>query len=232
MITDAIIPALDEAEAVGDVVCSLPRPLVRGVWVVDNGSRDGTGDVARAAGARVVVEPRRGYGSACLAGLRALPSDTEIVLFLDADGSDHVPCLPDLLAPILDGQADLVVGCRRGAGVDDGALTRPQRVGNALASLWLRRRFGLCATDLGPFRAIRRTALDALLMQDRDYGWTVEMQIKAARRGLAYVEVPVPYHRRRGRSKVSGTLRGTCGAAFKILGLLAWHDLAGAWRRT
>jgi glycosyltransferase involved in cell wall biosynthesis len=221
---DVVIPALDEAASVAAVVRALPRPPVRTVVVVDNGSRDGTAGAARRAGATVVAEPRRGYGSACLAGLRALPADTGVVVFLDADGSDDPAFLPALVAPILAGRADLVVGAR--VGVEPGAFTPPQRLGNALAARWLRARFGLAASDLGPFRAVRRAALDRLGMSDRGYGWTVEMQIKAARAGLAYAEVPVPYRRRgAGASKISGTVRGTLGAGLTILALLARHDL-------
>jgi|RhiMetdeSRZDD1v2_1073273.scaffolds.fasta_scaffold311868_1 glycosyltransferase involved in cell wall biosynthesis len=226
MRVDAIIPALNEAPSIGSVVRAIPRPPIRTVFVVDNGSTDGTAEAASAAGATVVREPRRGYGSACLAGMRALPADTDVVVFLDADGSDDPACLPRLLAPIAGRQADLVVGSRVSGAVEPGAFTVQQQIGNAVAARWLRFRFGLTATDLGPFRAIRRESLDELGMADPDYGWTVEMQIKAARRKLSYVEVPVPYRRRRGgASKVSGTLRGVVGATVKILGLLIWHDL-------
>lgn len=222
---DVIVPALNEAPSIARVVRAIPRPPVREIYVVDNGSTDGTATVARRAGARVVTEPARGYGAACLAGVRALPGDTEIIVFLDADGSDDVTLLPCIIAPIVSGTADLVVGSRVLGRAERGALTSVQRLGNALAAHWLRVRFRLQATDLGPFRAIRATSLRRLRMADRNYGWTVEMQIRAARVGLRYAEVPVPYRRRLGRSKVSGTLRGTIGASAKILGLLAWHDL-------
>lgn len=222
---DVVIPALDEAGSIGSVVRAALRQPVRSVVVADNGSRDATGAEAAAAGAMVVREPRRGYGSACQAGLRTLPRDTGVVVFMDADGSDDPSELPVLVRPILDGVADLVVGSRTLGRVEAGALTPQQRVGNAIAAAWLRARFGLAATDLGPFRAIHRDALDALGMVDTDYGWTVEMQIKAARRGLRYAEVPVTYRRRVGRSKISGTLRGTLGASGKILWLLARFDL-------
>jgi glycosyltransferase involved in cell wall biosynthesis len=199
---------------------------VRDVVVVDNGSADRTSERARAAGARVVLEPRRGYGAACLAGLAALAADTDVIVFLDADGSDDPTVLPSLVEPINLGSADLVVGTRMRGAIQHGAVTPQQRIGTAVAAAWLRVRFGLPATDLGPFRAIRRESLEVLRMTDRTYGWTVEMQIKAARHGLRYTEVPVPYRRRlHGSSKVSGTVRGTLGATIKILGLLAWHDL-------
>ncbi len=225
----AVVPALDEAAAVGRVVQELLRYVAR-VIVVDNGSRDGTGEVARAAGAQVVREERRGYGSACLAGIAALPADTDVVLFADADGSDALELVPRLLEPLHAGVADLVVGARTSRLAERGALTPQQRIGNALATSWLRWRFGLQATDLGPLRAIRLATLRAFVMHDTSYGWTVEMQIKAARAGARYREVPVPYRRRVGRSKISGTLRGTVGAAVKILGLLAYHDLGRALR--
>jgi glycosyltransferase involved in cell wall biosynthesis len=230
MTVAVIIPALNEAASIETVLRRIPRPPARTVLVVDNGSTDGTGDLARRAGAEVVREERRGYGSACLAGLRALPVDCEVVVFLDADASDAPERLPDLVRPILEGRADLVIGSRvRDAA--PGALTPQQRVGNAIAAGWLRARFGLAATDLGPFRAIRRSSLERLGMEDRTYGWTVEMQIKAAQQGLRYEEVPVPYAPRIGQSKISGTVKGTLLAAYKILGLLAWHDLARVTRR-
>ncbi len=204
---------------------------MRTVYVVDNGSRDRTAEVARAAGAIVVSEPRRGYGSACLAGIAALPADAEIVVFVDADGSDEPSELAALIAPIVAGSADLVIGSRALGRLEPGALTPQQRVGNAIASAWLRTRFGQPATDLGPFRAIRRSALDSLGMVDTNYGWTIEMQIKAAQHRLRYAEIPASYKRRLGVSKVSGTIRGVLGASYKILGLLAWYDLGPGRRR-
>ena len=224
-VVDAVIPALDEEGAIGAVVAGIPRSLVRSVIVADNGSTDATAAVARAAGASVVCEDRRGYGAACLRAIAALPADGDVVLFLDADGSDDLSALPSLLAPLASGAADFVVGSRVLGGVGS-ALTIPQRMGNALAARWLRVRYRMPATDLGPFRAIRRSALAGLDMKDRTYGWTVEMQIKAARAGLRYAEVPVKaLPRRAGRSKVSGTLRGVVGAAWKIIGLLVRYDL-------
>ncbi len=227
---DVVIPALDEERSIGRVIAAIPRPPVRTIYVVDNGSNDATARVANEAGACVVAEPRRGYGSACLAGIAALPGDTEIVVFLDADGSDDPSVLPQVVAPIVEDRADLVVGSRALGQMQPGAITPQQRVGNFVAATWLRWRFGLAATDLGPFRAIRRSSLAALGMADRDYGWTVEMQIKAALQSLRYVEVPVPYRQGEGPSHVSGTVRGVVGAAYKIIGLLAYHDL-GRWLR-
>jgi len=227
MKVDVIIPALNEELSVGSAVSSIPSTLVRHIHVVDNGSEDATAEVARAAGARVVSEKTRGYGAACLAGIASLESDGDVVVFMDADGSDVPSELGSLLQPIFEHRADLVVGSRALGHTQMGALTAQQRVGNAIASSWLRMRFGLAATDLGPFRAIRRASLNALGMRDTSYGWTVEMQIKAAREGLRYAEVPVSYRRRIGKSKISGTIRGTLGAGYKILGLLAYHDFVG-----
>jgi glycosyltransferase involved in cell wall biosynthesis len=223
-IVDVIIPALDEEYAIGGVLDAIPRSLIRRIVVVDNGSVDATARVAERAGAFVVREDRRGYGSACLRGVRALQPGGDVILFLDADGSDFPDHIPRLLEPFERG-AELVIGARTGPGVQRGALTLQQRAGNALAAQWLRRRYGLLASDLGPFRAVRRDAYERLEMRDPDYGWTVEMQIKAARLKLRYEEVVVPYRKRVGRSKVSGTLRGTVGASLKILGLLARYDV-------
>ncbi len=220
---DVVIPALNEVETIASVVSGASAGPVREVIVVDNGSTDGTPEAARRAGSRVVNEPRRGYGSACLAGLRALLPDGDIVVFLDGDGSDDARALPHLVAPIVAGEADLVVGARI---PERGALTTAQQLGNALAAGWIRRRFGVPATDLGPFRAIGRSALAVLHMRDPGYGWTIEMQLKAARRGLRYVEVPVRHRPRAGgASKVSGTLKGVAGASCKIVGLLLYDAL-------
>jgi glycosyltransferase involved in cell wall biosynthesis len=227
---DVIIPALNEAQSVAAVVQAIPRPPVRDVYVVDNGSTDETAANAWSAGATVVGELRRGYGSACLAGLRALPLDSEVVVFLDADGSDDLGELQSLLQPIEAGIADLVVGSRTRGKPEQGALTVQQRIGNWIATKWLRERYGLAATDLGPFRAIRRSCLNQMGMSDLDYGWTVEMQIKAALKGLRYAEVPVQYRKRIGRSKISGTVRGALGAGLKIIFLLVRYELV-RWGR-
>lgn len=224
-----VIPALDEAATIGLVVAGVPRGFASSITVVDNGSSDDTALVAREAGASVVLEAQRGYGAACLAGLRALPlrdasCPDEVVVFLDGDGSEPAERIPDLVKPILDGEADLVVAVRRPR--ERGALKPVQRIGNAVAALWLRARFGLPATDLGPFRAIRRSSLDSLGMSDHGYGWTVEMQIKAARARLRYREVEMPCRRRQGgRSKISGTVHGTVGASVTILSLLVRHGM-------
>ncbi|HET9950989.1 MAG TPA: glycosyltransferase family 2 protein [Candidatus Eisenbacteria bacterium] len=220
----AVIPALNEADSIGLVLADLPRPLIERVVVCDNGSTDGTSSVARAAGALVVEEPSRGYGAACLKALAALEADPpDVVLFLDADRSDDAGEAPALLAPILDGSADLVIGSRALGRAEPGSLTPAQRFGNRLAATLLRVLYGVPTTDLGPFRAIRWEALRSLGMEDRDFGWTVEMQVKAARAGLRTREVAVRYRRRAGSSpsKISGTLRGTILAGSKILGTIA-----------
>ena len=220
---DVVIPALDEENALPHVLRDIPG-WVRRVVVADNGSADKTADVALACGAEVVHEPRRGYGAACLKGLAHLAADPpDIVAFLDGDHSDHPEQLGRLTGPIEEGVAELVIGSRVTGQRSRGALTPQQRVGNAIACRALQWLYGVRYTDLGPFRAIRWDALAALGMGDQDYGWTVEMQIKAARRGLRHVEVPVDYRPRIGTSKVSGTLRGSLGASRKILWLLLRH---------
>ncbi len=225
-VIDVVIPALDEAGSIGRVIAAIPRDSLRRVVVVDNGSRDGTADVAARAGAQVIHEPARGYGSACLAGLAHLAADPpEVVVFLDADFSDHPEELPALVAPILAGGADLVIGSRVLGEAERGALAPQARYGNQLACALLRALYGQRYTDLGPFRAIRWSALESLDMRDRNFGWTVEMQLKAARAGLSIAEVPVRYRRRIGVSKITGTVRGTLGAGAKIL----WTIFRYAW---
>ena len=222
MTVDAVIPALNEAGAVALVLDALPRPLVRRIVVCDNGSTDDTAAIARAHGAIVVREPRRGYGAACLKALAALEADPpDVVLFLDADLSDDPADAGRILEPILDGRADLVIGSRTLGTREPGALTPQARFGNWLATRLLLALYGVRFTDLGPFRAIRYRSLLDLDMRDRDFGWTVEMQIKAARSGLRAAEVPAHYRRRIGRSKISGTLLGSVRAAIKILGTIA-----------
>jgi glycosyltransferase involved in cell wall biosynthesis len=211
-----VIPALDEERSLPLVLAALPPGVLHEVVVVDNGSTDGTARVARELGARVVHEPRRGYGSACLAGLAALDAP-DVVAFLDADYSDHPEELPLVLGPVLDGTADLVIGSRTTGRSERGALLPQARVGNRLATALIRAFWGVHFTDLGPFRAIRADALDRLDMRDVDFGWTVEMQVKAARLGLRCREVPVSYRARIGRSKITGTLRGTIRASYRIL---------------
>jgi glycosyltransferase involved in cell wall biosynthesis len=222
-VVHVILPALDEEQALPQVLRALPA-WARAI-VVDNGSQDGTAHVAREAGARVVHEPRRGYGAACLAGIAALPPAVakEIVVFLDADGSDDPRVLAELIEPLRSGRADLVIGSRELGKREAGALPGHARAGNALAVFLIRLLTGVRYTDLGPFRAIRRDVLESLGMRDRDYGWTVEMQMRAARRGVRIEEVAVPYRRRIGRSKISGTVWGSLRAGMKILYTVARH---------
>jgi glycosyltransferase involved in cell wall biosynthesis len=213
-----IIPALNEEAAIGPTLDALRGVPIAQLIVVDNGSTDRTAEVARAHGAEVTAEPRRGYGRACLAGMAALRAEITVVGFMDGDGSDDPTDLPRLLDPIADRKADMVLGSRVLGTSEAGALTPQQRFGNALATGLLRLFHGARYTDLGPFRAIRRDALDRLRMCDTNYGWTIEMQIKAARSGLRVREIPVGYRKRRaGRSKVSGTIRGTFSAGAKII---------------
>ena len=210
-----VIPALDEEQAIGKVLRDIPEGASQ-VVVVDNGSRDRTAEVARGLGAEVVAEPRRGYGQACLTGIAELDRP-DIVVFLDGDYSDYPEEMSELVAPLLTGEADLVIGSRTLGQREKGALLPQARFGNWLSTLLIRLLFGVSFTDLGPFRALRFDALQRLAMQDRDFGWTVEMQVKAARLGLRAVEVPVRYRRRIGTSKITGTLSGTLRAGHKIL---------------
>lgn len=210
-----IIPALNEDRSIGRVISSIPT-WIDDIIVVDNGSRDNTAAVARAHGARVVHEPRRGYGSACLAGIRSL-RETDIVVFLDGDFSDFPEEMDKLVDPIIRGEADLVIGSRTLGKREKGALPPQASFGNWLSCVLIRLFWGFSFTDLGPFRAISQSSLMALNMADPDYGWTVEMQVKAVQRGLHILEVPVSYRRRLGKSKISGTLKGVLLAGTKIL---------------
>lgn len=223
-----IIPALNEEAALAPMLDGLRAALDAAacadasIVVVDNGSRDATADVARKHGARVIAEPRRGYGQACLAGIAALPPSTELIVFLDADGSDDPEDLPRLLAPVQDGRADLVLGSRTIAARAAGAFTPQQAFGNWLATQLMQFFLGARFTDLGPFRVIRREALKRLHMRDTNYGWTIEMQIKAHRAGFRILELPVNYRKRlAGESKISGNLLGTIRAGCKILWVIA-----------
>ena len=221
---DVVIPALNEEAALPSVLQDIPRPPVRRIVVSDNGSTDSTARVARNHGAEVVYEPERGYGAACLAAISHLLSDPpDIVVFLDGDYSDHPEELTSLVDPIVRGEAELVIGSRVRGRRRRGALSPQQRVGNLIACGALRAFYDARYTDLGPFRAIRWEALCALRMRDRDYGWTVEMQIKAAQRAMPHREVPVSYRPRIGSSKISGTVRGSVAAGLKIVWLLGRH---------
>ena len=213
----AVIPALDEALSIGGVVEGLRRGgLLAEVVVVDNGSTDGTGEIAARSGARVVREERRGYGYACKAGVVAA-EEADVVVLLDGDAADDPEDLPKVLGPILAGEADLVVGSRALGSRERGSMTPQQVFGNRLAAFLMGRIYGVRVTDLGPFRAIRREDLLALEMREMTYGWSVEMMVKAARAGYRYAEVPVTYHRRVGVSKVGGTIKGSLLAGYYIL---------------
>jgi glycosyltransferase involved in cell wall biosynthesis len=223
---DVIIPAFNEELSIARVIADIPADLVREVVVVNNASTDRTAEMAAQAGATVLSESVPGYGQACLMGIAycktkaALP---DIVVFMDGDYSDYGQDMPALVKPIIEGQADLVIGSRAPGKRERGAMTVQQIFGNWLATTLLRLIYKATFTDLGPFRAIRFSALLLLGMKDTNYGWTVEMQVKAARARLRWIEVPVRYRRRIGVSKVSGTLKGTILAGYKILYTLFKH---------
>ncbi len=224
-----IIPVLNEQDALPHVLRDLPWDMVMEVIVVDNGSTDATPEVAHRAGARVIHEPRRGYGAACLAGIQAI-QESDIVVFLDGDYSDHADELPDVVAPILDGQADMVIGSRVRGIREPGALAPQARWGNWLAVTLIRLLYGARYTDLGPFRAIRYPVLQSLGMQDQGFEWTVEMQVRAINAGLRIQEVPVSYRRRTGHSKISGTLRGCVLAGIAIIGTIFRYAIRSTYQ--
>jgi len=218
-----VIPALNEEQSIGKVVAAVPA-WVDEILVVDNGSTDRTAETARAAGARVIPEPVRGYGKACQSGVAASNSP-DILVFLDGDSSDVPGEMDGLVGPIAADRADFVLGSRLLGRAELGSLTPQQRFGNALACTLMKWFWRARYTDLGPFRAIRRTLLDSLGMRDVGYGWTIEMQIKATRNGARVIEVPVSYRKRIGKSKISGTVKGTIGAGAKILATIARYRL-------
>jgi glycosyltransferase involved in cell wall biosynthesis len=225
MKVSVVIPVFNERDSLPLVVADIPRRIVSEVVVVDNGSTDGTDLIARNLPVRLVRETRRGYGSACLAGLAALEaSPPDVVVFLDGDYSDHPEEMPSLLAAI-EGGADLVIGSRALGRREPGALLPQARFGNLFACFLIRLLYGHRYTDLGPFRAIRWDAFRRLNMQDTNFGWTCEMQVKALRRGLHVAEVPVSYRRRVGVSKITGTVSGTLRAGYKILWTIARYRL-------
>ncbi|HEX8131073.1 MAG TPA: glycosyltransferase family 2 protein [Pyrinomonadaceae bacterium] len=224
-----VIPALNEEETIGAVVRAVPREIASEVIVVDNGSDDRTAERAREAGARVVCEPRRGYGRACRAGEAAVAADCEIIVFLDGDGSDCPELMASLVEPIKAQTHDFVIGSRTRGRRERGSMNLPQLFAGRAAGLLLNALYCVGYTDMCPFRAIRRDALARLGMREETYGWNLEMQMRAARARLRILEVPVEHRRRAGgESKVSGNLRGTIRAGTRILYTVARI----AWERT
>lgn len=219
-----IIPAFNEEHSIGKVITDIPKELVHEIIVVDNACTDRTVEVAESAGARVVREERRGYGYACLAGIAALNAP-DIVVFLDGDYSDYPAEMSMLVQPVLSGGVELVIGSRIRGTREKGALLPQARFGNALATFLIRLLFGVRYTDLGPFRAIRYDRLCEMNMQDKTFGWTVEMQVKAAKMGLRVCELPVSYRKRIGQSKITGTVQGTIKAGYKILATIFRYGL-------
>lgn len=215
-----IIPAFNEQNAVGLVIDEIPRDWVSEIIVVDNGSTDDTFEQAKSRGATVLKEPSRGYGNACLKGMSHIatsPTQPDILIFLDGDHSDYPEQLIDLVKPILSDEVDMVIGSRALGQKEKGSMTPQQLFGNWLATSLIKLLYRKDYTDLGPFRAIRYSSLMKIDMQDQTYGWTVEMQLKAAKLNLRTKDIPVNYRQRIGVSKVSGTIKGTLGAGYKII---------------
>jgi glycosyltransferase involved in cell wall biosynthesis len=215
-----IIPAFNEENGVGQVIQEIPKEVIDEIIVVNNASTDNTGVIAREKGATVLHEAIPGYGRACLKGIQYVKDSVnkpDIIVFLDADHSDYPEEIIQLIQPILDNKADLVIGSRALGNKEKGSMTPQQIFGNWLATRLLKLLYNISFTDLGPFRAIRFEKLLELDMQDKTYGWTVEMQLKAAKKGLKCVEIPVRYRRRIGVSKISGTVKGTVMAGYKII---------------
>lgn len=226
-----IVPALNEAPVIARTLAAIPAGLYDVVIVADNGSTDGTGDIARAHGATVVRQPERGYGAACLEALAHLPSHIDTVVFMQADLSEDPAEARHLLAPIEKGCADLVIGSRTRGKADKGALLPHQAFGNTVATTLIRVLYGFRYTDLGPYRAIRREALERLRLRERAYGWTVEMQVRAIEEGLRVVEVPVHYAiRAAGENKVSGNAAASLRAGARILTTVVRLKLRGRKR--
>ena len=220
-IVDVVIPAFDEEKAIAHVINDVPKDIVREIVVCNNNSKDNTAEVAKEAGATVLNEDRKGYGYACLKGINYLAerkSDrTEILVFIDGDYSDYPQQIPELLSPITNEDYDMVIGSRALGNRERKSMTPQQLFGNWLATKLMKLLYGASYTDLGPFRAIKFEKLLDLNMKDKTYGWTIEMQIKAIKSQLRYTEVPVNYKERIGFSKVSGTLKGTLMAGYKII---------------
>ena len=219
-VIDVVIPAYNEESSIGKVIAAIPSAYVRHVIVCNNNSKDQTAKVAADGGAIVVAATRKGYGSACLAGLdyiSKLEQSPDIVVFLDGDYSDHPEELPLLIQPIIDDDVDMVIGSRALGRLERGAMQPQQIFGNWLATTLIKFFYNYTFTDLGPFRAIKYQSLLALEMEDKDFGWTVEMQVKAAKKALKTEEIPVTYRKRIGVSKVSGTIKGTVLAGQKII---------------
>lgn len=219
-IIDVIIPAYNEEESIAKVVNDIPKDLVRDIVVCNNNSKDKTKIMAQGAGATVVDQPQPGYGSACLKGMEYIASKDilpDIIVFVDGDYSDHPEQMPEVVKPILEDSIDMVIGSRVSGDLEKGAMMPQQIFGNWLATSLIKLFYSYEFTDLGPFRAIRYDKLMAINMVDPDFGWTVEMQVKAAKLKLKCVEVPVKYRKRIGVSKVSGTVKGTILAGHKIL---------------
>lgn len=220
MIIDVVIPAYNEEESIPLVLNDIPKDLVRNIVVVNNNSTDNTVGAAEQKGATVLTETRQGYGSACLKGLNyisELATQPDVVVFLDADYSDHPEEMHEVIAPIKNEQFDMVIGSRATGEREKGAMMPQQIFGNWLATSLMKLLYGISYTDLGPFRAITWQGLETIQMADPDFGWTVEMQLKAAKHKLKIIEVPVSYRCRIGVSKVSGTIKGTIMAGYKIL---------------
>ncbi len=208
-----VIPTLNEAQAIGEVVSAVPQDRVQDIFVVDNGSTDDTAKQATLAGARAIYEPRRGYGSACMAGAKAA-RDSDIIVFLDGDRSDDPRQLDAIAMPVVQDQADLVIGSRIGGVLEKGAMPLHGQLGNHFIVFLLRLLYGVNITDIGSFRAIKTDALFDLKMEQMTYGWPVEMVVKAARKGLRIQSIPITYRRRIGISKVTGTVKGTIMATY------------------